>query len=204
MKSHILLPSKLEEQKAEEIKRSNEKPNIKSKVEILPFEVWKKPEILKGSKMELSKVLNIMNRENKSISTYSDVRPLMLVHTKSETNFRRNYRANINSVIEKDNYLFDLLLDWGDGTSNGEDFRNSNEKSDQSETTKNINASFDEDSINRREEIEASIESLELKALMLLNNDEEILQQCQEKVKMHFEVSNIFLIFRNLSNQMKN
>lgn len=176
MKSHILLPSKIGESKAEETKISDDKTNFRTEEDSSPFEVCKKIEGNKGSTMNLAKVLDTITRETKSISTYSEIRPPMLTQTKSETNFlRNNFRANINSVIEKDNYLLDLFLDGGDVNSNGE-FANSNERSDQSETTKNINASFDEDSINRREEIEASIESLELKALFLLNNDEEVLQ----------------------------
>lgn len=190
MKSHILLPSKIGESKAEETKFSDEIEKLKTDEELIPFEVCKKIDKSKGSTAGLTNVLEIMNREIKSISTHSEHRPLILVQTKSETNFyRKNFRANINSVIEKDNYLLDLYLDGGDVNSNGGELANSNERSDQSETTKNINASFDEDSMNRREEIEASIESLELKALMLLNNDEEILKIWQEKVKNHFEVS---------------
>jgi Fe2+ transport system protein B len=134
---------------------------------------------------------DLINQDKKSLSSGKDPGSPMLCHTKSDKFFnRKNIRHNINSVIEKDeNLLDDLTRDRvsSNYSIGGDDIRTSNERSEVSETTKNINASYDEDNSNRREEIEASIESLELKASMLVQDDEQVLKLCQDKVKEYFE-----------------
>lgn len=86
-------------------------------------------------------------------------------------------KHEINSLITRDHNSLDLCLykDYSKYSIGG-GIREHNEVSEHSETTKNINTSMDEDVNNRREEIEASIESLEFKALLILNDDSNLLK----------------------------
>lgn len=195
MKSHILLPSKLqetiEETKKRESQGKRESPqkekqeHEENKIDRYdsgelspPFDVSK--EIV----MEFSQAIedfnmDLINQADRIVHTEEDADQPILIHTRSEKHFdRRLFRHNINSVIERDhNLLEDLGRERGHSNySIGDDIRTSHERSEVSSTTKNINVSFDEDTSNRREEIEASIESLELKASMLLNDDDQMLK----------------------------
>jgi len=144
--------------------------------------------------MEFSKAIEDFNKDliddekqNDSDNENDD----LIFHTRSDLiTERRCFRNNMNSVIEKEDLLLDSHTYRERGHSNysiGDEILTNNERSEVSETTKNINGSFDDDQSNRREEIEASIESLELKAICLLNNDENILKLCQDKMKDFFE-----------------
>ena len=144
--------------------------------------------------MEFSKAIEDFNKDliddekqNDSDNENDD----LIFHTRSDLiTERRCFRNNMNSVIEKEDLLLDSHTYRERGYSNysiGDEILTNNERSEVSETTKNINGSFDDDQSNRREEIEASIESLELKAICLLNNDENILKLCQDKMKDFFE-----------------
>ena len=205
MKSHILLPSKVLSTKGENLligksrnscKETKEEEKKAENAKDLgdqspPFEISKEKT---ENVIEFSKAIEDFNKDliddNKNGSDNEEDHQL-LFHNKSELVFDRSQmRANINSVIEKD----DLLLDSTNykdpdlsAYSIGDDLRMSNGRSEISDTTKNINASFDDDKSNRREEIEAAVESLEFKAMTLVNDDEQIFKLCQDKMKDYFE-----------------
>lgn len=207
MKSHILLPSKLQETKDEGKKRESqgkrESPQKEKQQEFEEAKINKQDpgelsppfDISKEVVMEFSKAIedfnmNLIDQANRNTNFEEEADEPVIIHTRSEKHFdRRHFRHNINSVIERDhNLLEDIGRERGNSNySIGDDIRTSHERSEVSSTTKNINVSFDEDASNRREEIEAAIESLELKASMLLNDDDQMLQLCQAKVKEYFE-----------------
>ncbi|CAI2369880.1 unnamed protein product [Moneuplotes crassus] len=199
MKSHILLPSKLlsrkEEQKKENIRlsegvntRETQKPEKGDFTP--PFEISKERS---DNSLEFSKAIEDFNKdlieneqENENNGFDQNIRFL----TESDLSVdRRDIKHSMNSLIEEDDLLLDTDIYRARNRSNysiGDDLRHSHERSEVSDTTKNINASFDGDQTNRREEIEASIESLELKAISLLN-DENKLKLCEKKMKEFFE-----------------
>lgn len=204
MKSHILLPGKLlETQEEEERRREIQELKELEKLDD-PFIPNAVPSGEGGSPfghapvetvMEFSKAIEDFNKdllkeERHDHPHYEEAEQPLLFHTNSDVVFnRKNFRHNINSVIERDMNLFE---DTGrvrvhSNYSIGDDIRTSNERSEISETTKNINTSFDDDKSNRKEEIEAAIESLEFKALTLLNDDDMMLDLCKAKVKEYFE-----------------
>ena len=222
MKSHLLLPHKLndtkekkfkrivkEEAKEEIIKASlrpdsiNSLPNNSSDEKGACSPVFDISQDTKNNYVEFSKVIeefnkDLIEREDGSISSDDDKKnslivkqddTLMLPKRKDISKSRLCLRMNTNSVIEIDDSLLDLTKDpTKSNYSIGNEIRSSRDKDEFSDTTKNINASYDDDISNRREEIEASIESLEFKATMILNNDENLFKQCQEKVKEYFEI----------------
>lgn len=206
MKSHILLPSKLqetiEETKKRESQGKRESPqkekheHEENKIDRYDSGELSPPfDVSKEVVMEFSQAIedfnmDLIDQADRIVHTEEDADQPILIHARSEKHFdRRLFRHNINSVIERDhNLLEDLGRERGHSNySIGDDIRTSHERSEVSSTTKNINVSFDEDTSNRREEIEASIESLELKASMLLNDDDQMLKLCQAKVKEYFE-----------------
>lgn len=199
MKSHILLPPKVTCVKNEEAarvsmaKKESEEQKISNDTgdQSPVFEVCKQNKETKETVVEFSQAIEdfskgLIDHDNLSNNSSKDVRDPILGNTDNESFFgRRKTRQNMNSLIEKDeNLLESSYMDCVHSNySIGDDIRTSNI----SETTKNINNSFDDDISNRHEEIEASIESLELKASLLVNNDDQVLEQCQQKVKEYFD-----------------
>jgi hypothetical protein len=219
MKSHILLPSKVQDSRkeaaskfTESTQKSSKEPKKEGKKTKLFSQYIRRPsskvslqesgeqspvfEIAKENSdvMEFSKAIEDFNKDLiddvKSQGEGDEIDHPMLFHTRSDQQFNRNkFRHNMHSVIERDeNLLEDIYREsFNSNYSIGDDIRTSNDRSEVSETTKNINASYDDDISNRKEEIEASIESLEFKAITLLHDDEMMLKLCKEKVKEYFD-----------------